>query len=197
MVTEKKQIVLASASPRRAELLDKIDMPFRQHPVHIDETIKENEEPRLYASRVAKEKAVHCRKECEGCLVLSADTIVIVGEEILLKPKNHHEAFDMLRLLSGNWHSVITAMALVTDEKQVNVLSETRVKFKTMSEREMEWYISTDEPWDKAGAYGIQGKASLFIERFEGDYDTVVGLPVRQLPELFHQAGLDLFSLIN
>jgi septum formation protein len=195
MVTENRQIVLASASPRRTEILAKLDVPFIQYPVHIDETVQENEEPKLYARRMAQEKAEACASRYSDHLILSADTIVVADNRILLKPENHIEAREMLELLSGRWHSVLTAMTLMGD-KTATFISESRVKFKKMTEEEMEWYIDSGEPWDKAGGYGIQGKAAVLIERFEGDYDTIVGLASRQLPEMFEQIGLNFYTFI-
>jgi septum formation protein len=196
MVTENLQIVLASASPRRADILSKLGISFQQFPIHLDESQKDSEDPKLYAVRMANEKAEACAAHFPDHIILAADTIVVIDGEVLLKPHTEPEAREMLSRLSNSWHSVYTAMNL-RDEKSAAFISESRVKFKKLSNRDIEWYVDTGEPWDKAGGYGIQGKASLFIEKFEGDYDTIVGLASRVLPEMFEQIGRDIYEFIS
>jgi septum formation protein len=170
-------LILASASPRRAELLRAAGIPFTIRVADIDETQLPGETPSAYVLRLAQEKAQAVAQP--GELVLGADTTVVIGETIAGKPEDAADARRMLRLLSGAWHEVLTAVALVKDAQVRADLAVTRVKFAPLSEHEIEWYIATQEPFDKAGAYGIQGYASRFIERIEGNYANVVGLPVQ------------------
>ncbi len=188
-------LVLASQSPRRAEILRAIEWPFEVLVADVDESMRASEEPHLYVERLAREKAEQAAKHCEkGRLVLGADTIVVVGEEILGKPRDEADARRMLALLSGGgvWHEVLTGMALTragsgVDENGGNIVAheKTRVRFAQMSAAEIDWYVSSGEPMDKAGAYAVQGRAALFIEEIHGDYWNIVGLPVRLLYELW------------
>jgi len=169
-------LVLASASPRRADLLRAAGIPFTVRVADIDETQLPNETPSDYVSRLARQKAQAVAQIDE--IVLGADTTVVVNREIAGKPVSTDDARRMLTLLSGRWHEVLTAVALVNNEKTIAEVAVTRVKFAEMSETEIEWYLSTNEPFDKAGAYGIQGLASRFVEEIQGNYANVVGLPV-------------------
>src|SRR5580704_8220580 len=180
-------LVLASASPRRQELLRNAAIAFTVQPANIDETPLAGESPRNYAERLAREKALTIAKTCPQDLVLGADTIVVVDETILGKPRDADDAARMLRLLSGRTHEVITAVCIATpvrselrtDNRQLTTESEsTRVTMTEISDDEIRSYIATGEPLDKAGAYAIQGIASRWIPRIEGDYSNVVGLPV-------------------
>ncbi|HEV2913085.1 MAG TPA: Maf family protein [Pyrinomonadaceae bacterium] len=176
-------LVLASASPRRAEILRAIACPFERRAVDIDETRLPSEGAVAYVERLAREKATAAAATLgPGRLVLGADTVVVVDDRILGKPLDREDARRMLRLLSGRWHEVLTGVALVRDgEAARRVVSHerTRVRFAEMSEAEIDWYVATGEPLDKAGAYAVQGRAALFIEELSGDYWNVVGLPVR------------------
>jgi septum formation protein len=163
-------LILASRSPRRAELLTAAGIPFTVSTVDIDETPQSGEAPLDYVRRMAREKAA----AVSGDLVLAADTIVVVDGEILGKPNDRADAIRMLRQLSGREHEVITAVCL-----RGFVHHEiTRVRFTPMSEAEITGYVDSGEPLDKAGAYGIQGIASRYVESIEGSYSNVVGLPV-------------------
>ena len=170
-------LILASASPRRAELLRAAGLAFTVRVADVDETVQAGETPDAYVLRLAQEKAQAVAQP--GELVLGADTTVVVGEEIAGKPTDAADARRMLRLLSGAWHEVLTSVALVRDAQVLARLAVTRVKFAPLSDREIDWYLATGEPFDKAGAYGIQGYASRFIEQIEGNYANVVGLPVQ------------------
>jgi septum formation protein len=188
---DRQGLLLASQSPRRAEILRAVGWPFETFSVEIDESTRAGESPESYVERLALEKAEAAARQRDAPLVLGADTTVVVDGEILGKPASEDEARSMLRRLSNRWHLVLTGVALVArkgvDEGDVrrSVAHErTRVRFGLMSEREIDWYVRTGEPADKAGAYAVQGYAALFIEEIEGDYWNVVGLPVRLVYKL-------------
>lgn len=180
-----EKLILASSSPRRAEILMTVSWPFDAVTAGVDETRKYGESALEYVQRLAREKAEAVASACEGGLVLGADTTVVVGEHLLGQPVDDEDARRMLRLLSGKWHEVLTGVALVRigGETKVDV-ETTRVRFAEMSESEIDWYVSTGEPRGKAGAYAIQGQAALFIEEIEGDYFNIVGLPIRLVYEM-------------
>jgi septum formation protein len=181
----REKLILASASPRRKEILTSVGWPFEAITAGIEESQKPGEKPLDYVQRLAKEKAEAVAAKLESGLVLGADTTVIVGDNLLGQPIDDADARRMLRLLSGKWHDVLTGVALVRigGESRVDY-EKTRVRFAEISDAEIDWYISTDEPKGKAGAYGIQGKAALFIEQIEGDYFNIVGLPIRLVYEM-------------
>jgi len=172
--------ILASASPRRAELLRAAGInDFTVRVADIDETQLPDESPRDYVLRLSREKAQAAAQGEE--LVLGADTTVVIHHQIAGKPVDAEDARRMLRALSGQWHEVLTAVTLVRGNRTLSDIASTRVKFIEMSEEEIDRYVATGEPMDKAGAYGIQGYASRFIERIEGNYSNVVGLPVERV----------------
>jgi len=178
-------LVLASASPRRQELLRNAGIPFVAQPTDIPEVLQAGEAPRAFAERMAREKALAVFRRRPDDLVLGADTIVVVGPVILGKPRDDADAVRMLRVLSGRTHQVITGVCLVgPQDRQTragfeDVRSETTfVTMDALSSDDIRSYISTGEPMDKAGAYAIQGRASRWVSRIEGDYFNVVGLPV-------------------
>lgn len=171
-------LVLASASPRRQELLRKAGIPFEVQPAHIAEALRPGEQAKEFAERLAWEKALAIAKQRPQDIVLGADTVVVIDNQILSKPDSPADAAGMLRMLSGRRHQVITGVCVVVDGKS-NVASETTtVTMSEISEKEIADYVATGEPMDKAGAYAIQGIASRWIPRIEGDYSNVVGLPV-------------------
>ena len=176
-----RSLVLASASPRRAEILRAVGWPFEARPADIDETLGPGESAPDYVRRLALKKAEAIAATILFGLVLGADTVVVADDLILGKPRDETDARRMLRRLSGKWHEVLTGVALVRaeDGRRRVAYERTRVRFAEMSEREIEQYVATGEPLDKAGAYAVQGGAALFIEAIEGDYWNVVGLPVR------------------
>jgi septum formation protein len=189
-------LVLASASPRRQELLRNAGIAFAVQPADIDETPHAGESPRSYAERLAREKALTVWNIRPEDSVLGADTIVVVDEFILGKPRDADDAARMLRLLSGRTHEVITAVCIVspvhpelrTENRQLTTKSEsTLVTMTEISDEEIRAYIATREPMDKAGAYAIQGMASRWIPRIEGDYSNVVGLPVALVYRLLRE----------
>lgn len=172
-------LVLASASPRRAELLRNAGIPFVVEAAKIDESSRKNEPPTEYARRLAAEKARAVAKKRPDDFVLGADTIVVVDEQVLEKPRNAEDAGRMLKLLSGRSHLVITGVCLIDSNKVEDLRHETtEVFFSPLSAADIRWYVETGEPMDKAGAYGIQGGASRWVEKIVGCYFNVVGLPV-------------------
>ena len=181
----REKLVLASGSPRRAEILERAGWPHEIIVAGIDETVLENEDPAAYVQRLARSKAEAVANRLEEGLVLGADTTVVVANQILGQPVDEDDARRMLRLLNAKWHDVLTGVAVVRVGGETRVAYEkTRVRFAEMSEQEIGWYIATREPFGKAGAYGIQGKAALFIEEIEGDYFNIMGLPIRLVYEL-------------
>jgi len=187
--TGSRPLVLASASPRRAEILRMVGWPFEIHPVDIDESRREGEAAANYVERLAREKAEAAAPHRPGATIVGADTVVVTDQEILSKPRDEEEARRMVRLLNGRWHQVLTGVAVIRfGRSSVKVRHETtEVRFAEMSEQNISWYVATGEPMDKAGAYAIQGQGSQFIEEIKGDYFNVVGLPIRLLYELLHE----------
>ena len=183
-----EQLVLASASPRRAEILRAVGWPFEAFPVNIDESPRQSETAVEMVERLAREKAQAAARRLPSRLVLGADTVVVLGGDVMLgKPRDEQDARRMLRLLSGRWHEVLTGVALVGGGEQAALAvahEATRVRFCAMSDEEINWYVATGEPLDKDGAYAVQGRAALFIEEIRGDYWNVVGLPVRLVYKL-------------
>lgn len=173
-------LVLASASPRRAELLRKAGIDFQVKPSHVPEVPKPGESPIAYARRLAADKALAVVGQVENAFVLGADTIVIVDRHILEKPSNPADARRMLQLLSGRTHQVTTGVCLVNPRRSSpDIRSETtEVTFANLSENEIDFYVSSGEPMDKAGAYAIQGLASRWIVGVSGCFFNVVGLPI-------------------
>lgn len=181
----REKLVLASGSPRRAEILERAGWPHEIIVAGIDETVLPNEEPAPYVQRLARSKAEAVASRLEEGLVLGADTTVVVADQILGQPVDEADASRMLKLLNAKWHEVLTGVAVVRVGGETRVAYETtRVRFAEMSDKEIEWYITTGEPFGKAGAYAIQGKASLFIAEIEGDYFNIMGLPIRLVYEL-------------
>ncbi|HKU74293.1 MAG TPA: Maf family protein [Pyrinomonadaceae bacterium] len=181
----REKLVLASGSPRRAEILERAGWPHEIIVAGIDETLLPNEEAAAYVQRLARSKAEKVASGLDHGLVLGADTTVVVANQILGQPVDEADAGRMLNLLNAKWHDVLTGVAVVRVGGETRVAYETtRVRFAEMSDDEIDWYIGTGEPFGKAGAYGIQGKASLFIEEIEGDYFNIMGLPIRLVYEL-------------
>lgn len=177
------KIVLASKSPRRTELFKKYGITAENIPADIDESIPEEiKEPSEIVKYLAEKKAVYISESVEsGVITVAADTLVFCNDRILGKPENKEEARNMLKLLSGKTHSVISGICIICDDKKVCESVKTDVVFRELSADEIEGYISTDEPYDKAGGYGIQSLAGVFVTEIIGDYYNVVGLPVSRL----------------
>lgn len=188
------QLILASASPRRRDLLNQIGVRFRVYPVDVDETPLLNETPEAYVRRIANEKALLAARLKGGDLpVLAADTTVIVDEEILGKPKDRNDALAMLRKLAGRTHQVYSAVAL-HGERHWQVLSITDVTFRDMDDEEIHAYWQSGEPHDKAGAYAIQGLGAIFVQSISGSFSGVVGLPLFETAALLQAAGIVLLD---
>ena len=184
-------LILASASPRRQELLRGAGIAFEVHPAHIAEERLAHEAPRAYACRLAQEKAQAVAAKSPGRFVLGADTIVVAGGEVLEKPQDAADAARMLRLLSGRGHEVTTAVSLVSPEGAADTrCATTEVFFRKLQEQEIERYVAGGEPMDKAGAYAIQGGAGPWVQRIEGEYSNVVGLPLSLVMKILRSRGL-------
>jgi septum formation protein len=189
----KARIILASASPRRCELLDQIGINYAIRPVHIDEAPKPNEAPADYVRRIAAEKSAACHAQAApvDLPVLAADTAVVLNGRIMGKPKDKADALAMLRRLSGQTHQVYSAVSL-RGRKHGEALSVTEVTFRTLGEREILAYWATSEPADKAGSYAIQGLGSVFVQSIQGSFSGVVGLPLFETAELLLQQGIQV-----
>ena len=175
-------LILASASPRRKELLGLFHIPFSIRVADIDETMDPNAAPFDEVARVSRLKALAVPRE-ENDVVIAADTIVVCGGRVLGKPRTPEEAVGMLSLLSGRDHQVMTGVTVLKGKHAITHTEVTHVTFRTLTDAEIDAYIATGEPMDKAGAYGIQGGAALFCSRMVGDYYNVMGLPVCRLGE--------------
>ena len=184
------RVVLASGSPRRHDLLNLIGIQHEVIPANIDESLRGRESPRNHAERLAREKASAVLGRDSSVVAIGADTIVLIDKKILGKPASTVDAGSMLSLLSGRQHTVVTAVAVARGRKLVSGVEEVAVKFRTLSDDEIDAYIATGEPMDKAGAYGIQGFGATIVERIEGDYFAVMGLPLVRLVSLLADAGV-------
>lgn len=186
--------MLASASPRRAELLRAAGIPFDVAPADVDETVDVEESPDGYVRRIAQTKAEVIAARIPGRAVLAADTVVLVDNTILGKPADPGDARRMLRLLSGRDHVVLTGVCLInahaTSGRVQTITTRTRVGFAPLTDAEIDWYVASGEPMDKAGAYAVQGLASRFVTAIEGSYSNVVGLPVALVYDLCKREGL-------
>jgi septum formation protein len=181
-------IVLASSSPRRRQLLALLGLSPEVVPSNIDETWRNGEAPAAHAERLAREKAAAVARR--GAAVIGADTIVVIGGEILGKPRDEAEAQAMLRRLSGREHEVYTAVAVAHGGRVASGVARTVVRFRALDRATIAAYVATGEPMDKAGAYGIQGYGAVLVERIDGDYFTVMGLGLGLLVELLGRVGL-------
>ena len=184
------RVVLASASPRRRELLTLIGIAHEVRPANIDETMRPREAPRRYAERLAREKASAVAARDPDLITIGADTVVVINRKVLGKPADADDAARMLRMLSGREHTVITAVAVSRGRKLRSAIEEVRVKFRALRDDEIDAYIAMGEPMDKAGAYGIQGYGATIVERIEGDYFAVMGLPLVRLVGLMRDVGV-------
>ena len=189
-----KQLILASKSPRRTMLMSEAKMEFIVIPSDAVEAHIPNESPSDMVMRLAIEKASYVAKDVKNSLVIGSDTIVVFGGGILGKPKDESDAFSMLKKLSGNSHTVYTGVCVYDSDTREQHVSYrcTKVKFRKLSDEEIQRYISTKEPMDKAGAYAIQGRGSLIVESIEGDYTNVVGLPMGLLVDLLKAHGYNI-----
>jgi len=190
------RLILASSSPRRSELLRNAGIPFTIEPAQVPEQALPNEQPLVYAQRLARDKARAVSARHPDNVVLGADTIVVADAHLLEKPHDTGDAARMLRMLSGRTHQVVTGVCLLASEIEQTEAEITEVRFSALSDEEIAGYVATGEPMDKAGAYAIQGIASRWVERIDGCYFNVVGLPVprvyRLLKKLEAETGIQL-----
>ncbi|MDH5393496.1 MAG: Maf family protein [Gammaproteobacteria bacterium] len=191
-----KHLILASASPRRVQLLQQIQIEFKQQAADIDESCREGETAEAFVCRLAQEKARHiCNKTNDKqAVVLGCDTIVVVDEHILGKPADYQDAVKMLTLLSARTHQVMTAVTLISEKASKTRLSISEVRFMPLSQHLIEAYWQTGEPQGKAGAYAIQGIAGQFIEKINGSYSAIMGLPLYETRRLLEEAGFELLG---
>lgn len=191
-------MILASNSPRRKEILENFGFSLKTVSKNIDE-ISSKEEIKEKIMDIAQQKTMAAAKDYPDENVVGADTVVVIDGKILGKPKDETEAFEMLKSLSGKSHDVITAYSFVNLKKNIflNDAEVTKVFFKNLSDEEINWYISTKEPMDKAGAYGIQGKGAYFVEKIEGDFFSVMGFPLGRFLRRLTEVGMDLDNLEN
>lgn len=187
---ELPEIVLASGSPRRSEILTSVGWKFTKDVPDVDESEIAGEAPEVYVERLARTKAEVIAAAYPAMPVLGADTTVVLNGQIIGKPLDLDDARRMLRMLSGNWHDVLTGVAVVADGETHSGVQRTSVKFAAMSEAEIEYLVELGSPLDKAGAYAVQAQAALFIEGIEGDYWNVVGLPINLVYRLVSQVVL-------
>ena len=183
------RLILASASPRRAELLRTAGYAFEIVPADVDESAGAGELPEDYVRRVAAEKARTVLRQFPDCTVLAADTTVVVDGAMLGKPSDDENARQMLARLSGRAHRVLTGVVVAGGGREAGAVACTLVRFAVLTPAEIDWYIASGEPCDKAGAYGVQGLASRFVEGIEGSYSNVVGLPVALVRTLLAEQG--------
>jgi septum formation protein len=190
------EFILASASPRRNELLKNIGLEFTVEPGDVDETGGDGEPPRDLALRLSREKAQAISRRHPDAWVLGADTVVVIGEEVMGKPKTPAEARDMLGKLSGREHRVFTGFTIAGERAGVLVgdVVESAVLFRNISPGEMAWYVESDEPYDKAGGYAAQGKSALFIRAINGSYTNVMGLPLCEVVDALKSTGVIRFA---
>lgn len=191
MTGSEPSLVLASGSPRRRELLERLGFRLVIRPAAVVETQLPGESPPATALRIAAAKACSVLRS-ENEVVIAADTVVVLGTKVLGKPANRTEAQDMLRELAGRPHLVITATSVRWADRETNDLSIAQVRFRPLGHQILDWYLETGEWMDKAGAYAVQGKGAILVERVEGNVQGVVGLPLAALPEIFARVGLQL-----
>jgi septum formation protein len=189
------RLILASASPRRAELLRAAGIPFTVVAPTVDERFRVGEPPEAAVARLAEAKAAVVAALHPDAVVLGADTTVVVGGEPLGKPSDAEDAARMMRKMSGQTHHVLTGICLCHQGRRLAHVEPTRVRMGSLGETEIAWYVGTDEPYDKAGGYAVQGLASRFIETIDGSYSNVVGLPISCVYQLLKELGCDILGV--
>ena len=183
-------VILASQSPRRRELLTLVGIPHEVRPADIDESYGAGELPHAHAERLAREKAAVVARSAPDAVIIGSDTIVVLDGDVLGKPRDEREAASMLMRLSGRTHTVMTAVAVMWRGVERSAVEEVEVTFHTLTSAEIDAYIATREPMDKAGAYGIQGFGATIVARVDGDYFAVMGLPLQRMVRLMADLGL-------
>ena len=191
-----KRIILASASPRRKELLEKLGLRFEVEPSNYEEYTPSGLEPHELARRISREKAKAVASKHEDAIVIAADTFIVFGKRILGKPHTAIEAREMLKTLSGQSHSVVTGFSIIDagTNRTLSQSVETKVYIKKLTQVEIDVYVKSKEPLDKAGAYAIQGLGAVFVEKIEGDYFNVIGLPLSALTEALKEFGIKVLG---
>jgi len=194
-----KEIILASSSPRRKELLELVNIPFKVHPSDVNEEIDQPLPPNKVVEELALRKAKDIAKNYQQEIIIGADTIVVLSNEILGKPCNEQEAHQMLSKLQGRVHEVYSGVAVIDSKTGETVVSHrvTKVHMQSLTDEQIKAYIETKEPMDKAGSYGIQGIGAIFIEQIEGDYFNVVGLPLSLLTNILKRFEIDVIKDCN
>lgn len=193
------RFVLASQSPRRRELLESIGMDFDVVPSHVPEEHAAGEWPDDYVTRLSRDKASEVARSHRDRWVIAADTIVVLGEQLLEKPADEKDARRMLALIAGQTHVVHTGLTLQRDDRNYleTRVARAEVRMLPLTVEEIAWYAATGEPLDKAGAYAVQGIGSMFIDRIDGSYTNVVGLPLALLFQMLKTAGIDVLSSVR
>ncbi len=184
-----RPLILASASPRRVELLRILEPSFSQQPADIDETQRHGEDPKTYVCRMAEEKAAAVAPGNPGSVIIGADTTVVIDGQTLGKPKDRADGIAMLQRLGGRTHQVLTGVCVLHDAGKQTICDQSEVSFVNVSSAQAAAYWATGEPADKAGGYGIQGLGSIFVQRINGSYSGVMGLPLAPLTKLLRVAG--------
>lgn len=184
-------VILASQSPRRRELLTLVGIPHEVRPADIDESYGAGELPHAHAERLAREKAAVVARSAPDAVVIGSDTIVVLDGDVLGKPRDERDAASMLMRLSGRTHTVMTAVAVMWRGVERSAVEEVEVTFHILTSAEIDAYIATREPMDKAGAYGIQGFGATIVARVDGDYFAVMGLPLQRMVRLMADLGLN------
>ena len=189
-----KTIILASASPRRKELLEKIGLTFKVEPSNYEEQVHSGLEPHEFAQKIALEKARTVASKHKDGIVIAADTFIVFGGQILGKPHTKNEARKMLETINGKSHSVITGFSIIDTSKNKTLSKsvETKIYIRKLTPAEIDAYVKSEEPLDKAGAYAIQGLGAVFVEKIEGDYFNVIGLPLSALTEALKEFGINI-----
>jgi septum formation protein len=189
------RLVLASSSPRRAELLRAAGIAFDVLPVDLDERLLPREKPKDYVRRLAEAKAAAAAARTPDAVVIGADTTVVIRKQVLGKPSGRPDAERMLRMLSGQSHDVLTGVCVRMGPRDLSRVEQSRVRMAALSDAEIAWYLNTGEAMDKAGGYAVQGLASRFITSIDGSYSNVVGLPVAAVYDLLKQLGCDILGI--
>ncbi len=191
-MTTTRKIILASGSPRRRELLTGLGLEFELYKPEVDESKLPDEKPEDLCRRLSRLKAHSGSQKFHDAVIIAADTIVVIDGKILGKPSDRQDAFNMLKTLQGREHEVLTGLTVCCNEKIVSHVESTRVKFRALSDEQIRNYAASGECDDKAGAYAVQGKGSLLVERLDGDYFNVVGLPVCALGKILGEFGVNI-----
>lgn len=191
-----RKIILASGSPRRKQILEQVGLNFTVEVSDYEEKSIPGVSPSEFVETLSLEKANVVAKNHNDAIIIGADTIVVLDNQILGKPKTKQDAREMLKKLSGNTHSVFTGFTIIdtVNKRTITNHVETKIRFKNLSEEEIRAYIETGEPMDKAGAYGVQDKGALFVEHIEGDYSSVMGLPIVKIFEILKELGIDILK---